>query len=89
MDLGEGLLLPLGCLRSQWSPSEMALAPRLCWLGLGSPVSLVSGSFSDSLITLGKFLYFSVPHFPSLWRGEKQQCIPISTSSTSPRCCED
>lgn len=43
---GGGLLLPMGCLKSQWSPSEMALAPRRCRLGLGGPVSLVSGSFS-------------------------------------------
>lgn len=50
---------------------------------------LASGSFSDSLITLGKSLSFSVPQFPSPYSGEKQQCTPISTSSTSPRCCED
>lgn len=58
----------------------MALALRPCWLGLGGTVSLVSGYFSDSLITLGKPFSFSVPQFPSPWSGEKQQCISISTS---------
>ena len=38
-------------------------------------MSLVSSSFSDSLITLGKSLSFSVPRFPSSYSGEKQQCI--------------
>ena len=38
-------------------------------------MSLVSSSFSASLITLGKSLSFSVPRFPSSYSGEKQQCI--------------
>lgn len=61
MDLEEDHELLLGCLRSQWSPREMALALRPCWLGLGGAVSLAS----DSLTTLGKSLSFSVPQFYS------------------------
>lgn len=34
-------------------------------------MSLVSGSFSDSLIILGKSLSFSVPQFPSPLSGER------------------
>lgn len=52
MDLEEDLQLLLECLKSCWSPSEMAPALRLHWLGLGGPVSLAS----DSLITVGKSL---------------------------------
>lgn len=58
MDPEKELGPPLGCLKSRWSPSEMAPALRPPRLGLGGPVSLASGSFSDSLTTLGKSLPF-------------------------------